>query len=272
MPRCALPSCGRWYHRLMSRHADVSVDGRQFCSIECAQQLIRRRLLDLPLTRPYLATMPDMRVGVWLRHQGAVTADQLERALVEQRESGCRLGTQLVLMGATTEAHVLRALARQASVGYLLELSPDTVAKAPGRLSRKVIQALSLVPFSEPRHNQIKVACHAPLPRTALAAFRRLTGWTPTPYLVADSNWVDLVSAYGVGLDEDVTTPVTETHDLSEAVETIASTLASGRDVRLSEARLDPFTWIRVEGDGVAHDVVLASEGGAPWPAQNMSL
>jgi len=185
------------------------------------------------------------------------------QVLDAQRHSGLKFGAQVVKLGLASEESVLRALARQAGVGYLAQLDVSNVVNAPANLSPHAARALSLVPFCEPEHGRVKVACAAPLPRMGLAAFRRLTDLAPEPYFVADAVWETLVTAYGTGVEDPTASHFMETHDLSEAAATIAAAAAggSGANARLTEARFEPYTWVRVENEGITHDVLLASGG-----------
>lgn len=263
MPRCARSSCGRWSPRFLRRDAGITLDGRWFCSIGCVEGLARRRLLD---ARPPAAGLPptgQIRIGVWLRHQAGLTERQVQQVLDAQRQSGARFGTEVVRLGFVTAEEVLRALARQAGVGYLAQLDASNVMHAPAGLSPHAARALSLVPFCEPEHGRVKVACAAPLPRMGMAAFRRLTGLTPEPYFVTDDVWETLVNAYGASVEDQTSSRFIETSDLSEAAATIAAAAAggSGANARLTDARFEPYTWVRVENDGITHDVLLASGG-----------
>ena len=263
MPRCSRSSCGRWSPRFLRRDAGITLDGRWFCSIECVEGQARRRLLD---ARPPATGLPpagQIRLGVWLRHQAGLTERQVTQVLEAQRQSGLRFGQQVIGLGFATEESVLRALARQAGVGYLAQLDPSNVINAPAGLSPHAARALSLVPFCEPESGRVKVACAAPLPRMGLAAFRRLTGLAPEPYFVTDASWETLVNAYGSAVEDQTTSSFIETSDLSEAAASIAAAAAvgSGANVRLTDARFEPYTWVRVENSGITHDVLLASGG-----------
>jgi hypothetical protein len=247
----------------LRRDAGISLDGRWFCSIECVEGQARRRLLD---ARPPAAGLPpagQIRLGVWLRHQTGLTERQVAQVLDAQRQSGLRFGAQVIKLGLASDESVLRALARQAGVGYLAQLDASNVVHAPAGLSPHAARALSLVPFCEPEQGRVKVACAAPLPRMGLAAFRRLTGLAPEPYFVTDDVWETLVTAYGSSVEDQTSSRFMATNDLSEAAATIAAAAAggSGANARLTDARFEPYTWVRVENDGITHDVLLASGG-----------
>ena len=118
------------------------------------------------------------------------------------------------------------------------------------------------MPFAEPVRGAIKVACLAPLPRLALSAFRRITGFIPEPHLIADDRWADLVDAYGIDADQPSAASFVETRDLAEAAATIARTATDGRAARLTEMRCDPYTWVRIFVPNGIHDVVYAAPRG----------
>lgn len=244
----------------MRRGEGVTVDGLWFCSEACVEELALERLRhvqtaaeDAPLTEPL-----RMRLGAWLRHDGAITSEQLAIALETQRRTGLKLGAQLIELEFATPEAVLRALARQAGVRYLTRIDPASVRRAPADLSRHVVRALSVVPFCEPLQGTIKVACTSPVPRIALSALRRITGLVAEPYLVTDRLWYELLESYGA----DTISHATETTDVAEAAAVIAHAAAESGAARLAEIRWEPYTWVRVLADTGTHDVVLAASRG----------
>ena len=270
MPRCARSSCGRWFPRFV--HTGIIVDDKWFCGSDCVEGLARRRLLG---ARPSAAGLPSaaqIRLGVWLQHMGVISGAQLSEALRAQKQTGVRLGQQLQAMGHAPAEAVVRALAQQAGIGYLNNLDPANVAGAPGGLSADAARALGIVPFCEAENGRIKVACMAPVPRMGLSAFRRLTGLTPTPYLVSDDQFRELQQAYGSAAADAGTSHFVEARDLSDAVATITAAVANGRNTRVTDARLEPYTWVRVQSAGATHDVVLSDAGGPLCPTAPSTL
>ena len=263
MARCATEGCQRWCPDVIARHgAGTSIDGHWFCSEACVERMARLRL---GAARPSTvrATVPPLRLGVLLRHAGAVSAADLTLALAEQRQTGLRLGAQLRLMGAAQPEAILRALAAQAGVSYIAALDPLAVRDAPGRLSPHALRALSLVPFSHPDRGRIRVAVVAPVPRAAINALRQLTGWIPEPFLVDDDQWNVLFDNYGADVADRQWTerPVelVEALSVSDAAARIAAAATSVRRTTVVEAHWDPYTWIRVQGDGLTQDVLLTN-------------
>jgi hypothetical protein len=117
------------------------------------------------------------------------------------------------------------------------------------------------VPFSHPEHGRIRVAFVAPAPRAALSALRQLTGWTPEPYLVDDRQWEALVQNYGSGIAAgaapDSLVELIQAHSLSDAAARIAAAATSVRRTTVTGAHWDPYTWVRVQGEGLTRDVLL---------------
>jgi hypothetical protein len=261
---CARNGCGRRHLAFLpGRSAGVTLDGEWYCSPACVEQITRDRLIALAPAR--VVAREDalrMRLGGWLRHTGVLTEDQLSLAVAMQAKTGMKLGEQVLALGLASPDAVLRALALQAGVPYLSRLSLATVRRGPGGLSPNAVRALSIVPFAEPTDGVIKVACLAPLPRLALAAFRRITSFIPEPHLVADDRWSALVEAYGADAESVTTSTFHETQDLAEAAATIARAATDGRAARLTELRCDPYTWVRVFVPNGVHDVVYAAPRG----------
>ena len=263
MPRCAADECGRWSPEwLFRRFAGTSIDGDWFCSRSCVERMARQRLFTVKPVAEGLQSKPPMRLGALLRHQGACSPGQLEAALKAQQESRLKLGAQLRAMGVVDQRQLLRALAAQAGIGYLATVSPAVVADAPGGLSPEAIATLGVMPLEEADGDRIKVACKAPVPRLALQAFARFTGWTPEPYLVSDEDWTALARHYGsavpAGERETRLSAFSVAQDVSDAAARIAAAATNARAATVHEARWEPFTWVRVQGSGVVSDVVLA--------------
>lgn len=274
MARCASEPCTRWRPDMVAALAGVTVDGRWFCSKTCVERMARRRLVEQRTADPTAPTVPPMRLGVLLRSQGAITADQLHEALVAQRETQLKLGAQLRVLYGIEKGAILRALAAQAGTRYLTSIDPACVSDGPGGLAPAAVEALGLIPFSTPdAQGRIRVASTSPVRWAAVTALQQLTGWTPEPYLVEDDTWQALFAQYAAaasrtarGLQTAGTVP--------EAAARIAEAAARARRTTIVEARFDPHTWIRVSGDSSVHDVLLTPSAAeeTAWQAVNISL
>ncbi len=265
MARCSADGCQRWCPDLLVRGgAGTKIDERWFCGETCVERTTRRRLLAARPMASGIPAVPPVRVGVLLRHHGAVSAADLDRALLAQRESGLKIGAQLRTMGLVDQAVIVKALAEQASVSYLTSVEPSIVRDAPGRLSQGAVRALGLVPFRQPENNRVKVACMAPVPRVACGVLRRLTGWTVEPYLVSDEHFMALAEAYGESVDDvdsgEHLAEFIKASSLSDAAARIASAASRRRVVSVTEAVCGPFTWVRVRGEGLVRDVIVDND------------
>ncbi len=274
MPRCACEPCTRWRPDLVTSLSGVTVDGRWFCSKACVERMARRRLVERKAADTPAPSVPPMRLGVLLRSQGAITADQLHEALLAQRGSHLRLGAQLRALYGIEKTAILRALAAQAGTRYLTSIDTACVSDAPCGLAPAAVEALGLIPFSEPdAQGRVRVASTSPIRWAAVTALTQLTGWTPEPYLVEDETWQTLFTQYAAAAAR-TAREVQTAGTVTEAAARIAEAAARARRTTIVEARFDPHTWIRVSGDGSVHDVLLtptAAEETA-WQAVNISL
>jgi hypothetical protein len=224
------------------------------------------------LPQPELSTPP---LGTLLVQQRAVSREILHVALREQRETGQRLGAQLRAMGAVTSEDVLRALAAQAGVGYLTTLDPSRVRMGHAGLSRDAVCTLGVVPFDcRPQSELLRVACMGPVPRHAVRALREMTGYVVEPFLVSDELFETLMSAYGTAQAEPAPTGAVRT--LGDAVRRVAAAAQEGRAARMVRTRFDPFVWVRLEGHEGTEEFVLPlprhTEETTTWLAAPTSL
>jgi hypothetical protein len=250
----------------------VRLNGTWFCSRSCAAAAVRRGLESPPALGESAGSLPPLRIGALLRHQGAITQSQLDAALASQRRSGLRIGAELQRLGFVSSATLVRALAAQAGVSYLTAVDPSRVRRAPGGLSADMVRALGLLPF-EAQDRRLHVLCTAPLPRPSLRALARLTGWTAEPYLVDDAVWERALEAYEP--DSQGGQQAEVVRGVAEAAQVVAAA-AAGRDAVIRYAGVGEFMWVRVEGGAKTHDVLIAGEApprvqdGSASPAQRL--
>jgi hypothetical protein len=272
MARCSHNACRRWHPDALVRyaHTGLNVDGAWFCSVTCVEFSTHQRLRGVKRRSNPVPTMPKFRLGVLLRQQGAISAGDLSQALASQRVSGRVLGAELLHLGLTDSASILRALAAQAGVNYLATVDPACVRNAPGGLSSAEVRALGVVPIQfHQSSSRLVVACRAPLPRAALAALQQLTGCTPEPMMVCDSDLDSLMHEYGT------TAPapgfragLVNVQNVSDAAARIAAAAASQHTITLTEAHYDQATWFRIEGLGGVDTLFMQhGEENNEWPA-----
>ena len=263
MALCARTECRRWRPTWYARvaRAGLRLDDAWYCSSACLELAARRHLREarrVPTGR--VAAIPPPRMGGLLIHQGVITRDVLQRGLAQQERTGHRLGDELQRLGVVQSVDVLRALAAQENVPYLTALDVNKVRQGPGPLSRDAVRALQLVPFDANEETRtLKVVCVAPVPRLSLSALRELTGWSAEAYLVSDALWPALLEAYGTGREDAATLRETATvHDLTGAARRVARLAKDDGGVRLTQARCDPYLWVRLEGAQRAEDLWLS--------------
>lgn len=260
MPRCAELTCGRWRpERLVPRWATgLRFNGRWYCSRPCVELAVRARL-DAPAAAGAVApSLPPLRLGVLLRHLGVLTEADLERALAGQKVSGLRLGAELRRQGLVGPEPVLRALAAQSGVSYLASFDARRAAHGPSWLPEAMVRALGLIPFElDPVARTVRVICTAPVPRAAMRALTKLTGWLPEPYLVDDSVWEEALLQYHAGPEG--TPAVSSTVDtLATAAARVADLAQQDRAVTMRHATYDHYTWVRIEGTQQLADFIVA--------------
>lgn len=284
MPSCASERCRgrhRWWR--VRAPAGATLDGAWYCSQECVEGVLRARLYAAPPSLAARPRLPNVRLGALLKHHRAATPEQIDRALEAQTASGRRLGEVLRDMGAVDPQALLRALADQSGVSYLLNVDVTRVHEAPGGLSLDAIQALRLIPISAPASDRIRVACPAPVPRAELTIFRNQTGWTPEPFLVSDDHWVALLEHYGARLggrigQDDLSLGFARERDVDEAARRLSQVVMAAGEARVRDARWGDYVWVRLHGAGAGFDLLLdlaadrETEGDETWRAVTTSL
>jgi hypothetical protein len=265
MPRCAHDTCGRWRPSLLIRLLGLGLrlDDAWYCSSDCLQAGARQRFERAKTVVPStLSDAPRLRLGYLLAAARRLSPDVLTRAARAQAQTGLRIGTQLVRQGAVSSADVLRALAVQSGVGYLAAVDSARLMLAPGNLSSDAVHRLRLVPFdADAGHTLLRVACTAPVPRTAIAVLRHLTGWIVEPYLVADEHWPLLAKAYGAARRS--AQPVCATvSDFDAAAAYVARTARAAGRIHMLEVRGDDYIWVRMQASDRIEELWLASPDG----------
>jgi hypothetical protein len=274
MPRCADAGCGRWRPDLsgVNRFASTAarrlgalqLNGNWYCSRECLEQAALCGLGESdggfrPGT-PALSLRP-LKLGVLLRHAGVITQPQLESALDLTARTGLRIGEQLEQLGYATPDIVLRALATQAGVSYLATFDITRVKRAPVSLPSSMVRALGLVPFeSDEKARRMHVVSAAPLPRAAIRAMAKLTGWNVEPYLVTDAAFAAALDAYRPCDDAPVAHDVDMVRTLTDAAARVADQAAIDRAVTMRHAACDDYTWVRVEGSQRVSDLFVTGK------------
>jgi type IV pilus assembly protein PilB len=143
-----------------------------------------------------------LRVGDALVEEGAISREQLNRALAEQRNTSQRLGEMLVGQGVISSAVLVRALARVLGVrGCHLRhgLIDPPLLKLIGEEEAQRLKALPMFKVGE----TLTVAMAEPQSLPAIDRLRQITGCRIRPVLALEANIVEFIKKYSGG-DVDV--------------------------------------------------------------------
>ena len=141
------------------------------------------------------------RLGEQLITEGLITPEQLADALAKQQDSGGRLGSTLVDLGALSSTALVRALSSRLGVkGCVLRhgLIDPKVAKS---ITKEEAQRLRVLPMFRVR-NEMTVGMLEPQSLPTLDRLRQLTGCEIRPVLVLENNLEEFQRKY---LAEEVT-------------------------------------------------------------------
>jgi len=127
------------------------------------------------------------RLGDLLVESGAITPEQLDKALVEQKTTGLRLGETLVKNGSLTEGKLLDALSTLLKL-QIYSLSryrpmPEALRMVPEQVAKR----LNAIPLSVEDGNTLLVAMSDPLDIIAQDEIRMITGMDIKVGLVSQS-------------------------------------------------------------------------------------
>ncbi len=265
MPRCAHEPCQRWRPTWWAPRA-LSFDGEWFCRPGCLREATARRLEAFDVPGPTAAVSTRFKLGTLLLASRAITTGVLERALERQQGSGRPLGAELLAMGAVDAGTLTHALARQAGVPSVSGLTSSHVGLGIAGLSRRVVQALGVLPFELDGQGVLRVAVTAPVPRVALRALERMTGRDVRTYMLGDAAMASLLEAYGAERGDDEDTALLASP--AEAAAHIAEAARAGRADGWRCVPATSFTWIRLEGGASADELIVKDQKeGNPWQA-----
>ena len=269
MPRCADVTCGRWRPDFTSlkglagsirKIGALRFNGHWYCSRHCVEQAARARLNEDTSRARRSTALPPLRLGVLLRHAGAITQSELDEALAMTGRTGLRIGAQLERLGFTTEAEVLRALATQAGVSYLATFDITRVERSLVSMPVATVRALGLIPFeADEALRRLSVICAAPVPGSAVRALIRLTGWAPDVYLVSDRVFQAARAAYKPAEDAHASHQALTVENVTAAAAHVADVAANERAVTMQHADCNSYRWVRVQTAQRVSDVLVAS-------------
>jgi hypothetical protein len=253
--------------------AGIRFNGHWYCSRGCVEHAARVGLEEPAIPPAGPGALPPLKLGVLLRHLGALSEANLDRALDSQRESGRRLGAELQHLGLVTFEPVLKALAAQGGISYLASFDVSRVTRGPSWLPAETVRALGLVPFDmDEAQKRLRVVCTAPVPKAAMRALLKLTGWTAEPYLVEDELWQQALRMYRPAAPaEGHFREAIAVNGADAAAARIADNALLDRSVTMRYASCDQYTWVRVEGPRQVSDLLFPAMQEAECQAERIA-
>lgn len=209
------------------------------------------------------------RLGDILVDKKYLTADQLERALSFQRESGSKLGESLIKLGYISDEHLAEALASQKKLPIipLGEVFPNP--RAAGLLTEKFIRARQVVPVDFDR-DALVLAMVDPLDVVTLDDVRVITGHEVVPVVVTATAFNDTIEyvfsgkgrlnasdSNGGPSPKQVAEDRRDAEDVS-VVTLVNDLLDTALKRRASDLHLEPQLYgmvVRIRVDGVLHQI-----------------
>jgi type IV pilus assembly protein PilB len=138
------------------------------------------------------------RLGEALVAQGAITQDQLDRILAEQRTTGGMLGEMLVEQGVIDASHMLRFLAQQLGVPFCqLRHGLVDFALLP-LIGQEEAERLDAIPMFKV-HGTLTVAMAEPQSLPKIDRLHQLTGCRIRPVLAPRPNILEFIHKYASG-------------------------------------------------------------------------
>lgn len=142
LPTCASPECqgrrplwGFW-----RRHQGIRAQGQWYCSAECFRKAVATSVATLSARRRPRHETPASRMplGLLLISQGRLCDEQVHEALDAQRRTGGKIGSYLRQSGAITDEDLTRALGQQSGCPVLsLDRVVPLADKVPFWLRRR---------------------------------------------------------------------------------------------------------------------------------------
>jgi hypothetical protein len=122
------------------------------------------------------------------------------------------------------------------------------------------VRALGLVPFeADDVLRKLSVVCAAPVPKAAMRALTRLTGWSPEIYLVTDRVFQEALEAYRPAQKDAKFHQALTVENMSAAAALVAEVAAHERAVTMRHADCDSYRWVRVQAPQRVSDLLVTA-------------
>ena len=127
------------------------------------------------------------RIGNLLVKNNKISVEQLEEALIKQREKGGNLGTHLIELGFVSEEEFTEALAKQLGVENIDLSSEEPDEDVVNLIPAEVALKFNILAF-EKVGKTLKVAISDPTNTFALDSIKLITGCKIEPYISSESS------------------------------------------------------------------------------------
>ena len=142
-----------------------------------------------------LSKILNKQLGELLVERGIINEDQLEKALVMQKEKGGLIGELLVALGFVKEEDIAQALTAQYGFPYLplsnYDINPEIINIVPGRVARQYL----LVPIDKIGNN-LTLAMSNPLNVQAIEDVELLSGCSVQTFVSTSSDIKRAIEKY----------------------------------------------------------------------------
>ena len=260
MARCSRECCRRWRPDVIIRLGELGlrVDGEWFCSRrDASKPTPSRRLRGIARRRD--VDSPSARVAARRRaaSSGCRHAPAARRGARSAAHNRAALGEQLQQLGHVTPRGRPARLAAQNGVSYLATVDPASVRTAPGGLSDRRSPRARHRAVPRKRRGAaggVRRAGAARGDRRAAGADRAARS---QPFLVADDDFDHArAGSYGASCDRPCAAIVGSRY-LATGASRIAALAAEAGDVTVTEAHVDPFTWVRIAANGRVNTLLV---------------
>jgi serine/threonine protein kinase len=140
---------------------------------------------DTVVLKPVPFGYPHVRLGRILVNSGVITLDQLNDALLRQRDTGERLGAILVRLGYVTEEALAELLSRQLHIPAA-RIDPAECSELARRLDPETCRRLGCLPLRR-CDSGLVVALTDPLDLASIACMEELLGESVSPAIVTET-------------------------------------------------------------------------------------
>jgi Type II secretion system (T2SS), protein E, N-terminal domain len=278
LPVCANPGCLRpptLWQRWWSRHEGIGLEGNWYCSAECFAAGLEPRMD--ALVRPAWRThAPHQRfpLGLILLEQGVISPEQLQQALLCQRQAGQgRIGEWLVRNGAATEVDIDGALAVQQNCPIFTHSDAQTF---PPRLQfpAPLMGRYGGAPlYFSASANSLYLGFAGPLNRSLMRAAEHLLGCRIEPCIVSGKLHRSAAQYWRTaGRGEAVS--IEQRQSAREMARAIAGYADQAKASSCAMARCEDYLWTRLYGDAGSLDMLfrMPADEGLSWSGEEFYL